>query len=110
MRMMSVEWLMNNAIFNDKNDNETKWEMFEKKLRHISWSFVASVEKHGVKAGVVYNEYDNTFYNGHHRLLIAYLLGIKEVPVFISCEDEFSSSDIAHEMNGWPAAQEWGNI
>lgn len=109
MRMINVQWAMDNAIFNDLHDGETKWEMFAEKLDYISWEFVASIEANGVKAGVVYEFESNTFYNGHHRFLIAYLLGIEEIPVFEADIDEFDSSDISCEMNGWPAARE-GNL
>lgn len=109
MQMVNVEWLMDNAIFNDLRDDETKWEMFAEKLDHISWAFIASIEANGVKAGVVYEFETNTFYNGHHRFLVAYLLGIEEIPVYDCEADEFESSDFGCEMNGWPAARE-GNI
>lgn len=105
MRKVSVQWLMDNAIFNDLHDGETKWEMFSDKLDYISWTFVASVEANGIQAGVVYEFDTNIFYNGHHRLLVAYILGIEEIAVFDSDVDDFESSDFACNDNGWPSAK-----
>lgn len=113
MRMVNVQWLMDNAIFNDILEGETKWSMFAEKLDSISWPFVDSIIKNGIRAGVVYDEGTKTFYNGHHRFLIAYLLGIEEIPVFDPKEDDWeSTSDVGLEMKGWPSARGygWGNI
>ncbi|AYB70849.1 ParB-like nuclease domain protein [Streptomyces phage Yaboi] len=102
MIMANVEWLMKNAIFNDQLDGETKWEMFYDKLNHIDWEFVSSVAQHGIQAGCVYDFQTNTFYNGHHRLMIAYLLGIEEIPIFEESDDCF---DWQWEELGWPGAR-----
>lgn len=104
MRLMNVRWLIENAIFNDLHDGETKWQMFEEKFDHMSDAFIESISEFGIQATCVYDKDENVFYNGHHRLLVAWLLDIEFIPV-ADDDDDYESSDWGFEEKGWPGSR-----
>ena len=89
MPMANVEKLWHDAIFGDAEDSRSgdygsRW-MDDKeacmlaKFDELPRNFIESIEAEGVKTPIVYSPERNRVSNGHHRLLVAYLLGIKEI-------------------------------
>lgn len=90
---ISVVWLMANAQFNDLGAYGTVSRMWEEKFDEMSDAFIASVDEVGVKAPIIYVPGEKTVYNGHHRVLVAWLKGaafISYVSEFNECSEEFS--------------------
>jgi hypothetical protein len=54
-------------------------ETYEEKLEELSDNFIDSVLTNGVKTPVAVG--DKTIWNGHHRLILAMLLDLDELPV-----------------------------
>ncbi|QMP84140.1 ParB N-terminal domain-containing protein [Streptomyces phage Coruscant] len=99
--IISVNWLMKNAIFNDQNENETVIGMWERKASEMSDGFVESISEHGVMGEIVYSLEENRVYNGHHRLLVAWLLGIE----YIGFVDDLNDNPEDYlERLGWPSS------
>jgi len=88
---VSVNWLMENATFNDQF-NKSLEEMWEMKFQELSDAFIESVSSIGVQAAIVYIPSTETVYNGHHRILAAWLLNqefIEYVDSFVDCPEEY---------------------
>jgi hypothetical protein len=79
--MVRVQWLMDNATFGDAVCFSGVQEMWDVKLMELGDRFIESVQSEGIKAGLAYSKETNTVYNGHHRLLLAWLLDIEYIAV-----------------------------
>lgn len=98
---ISVPYLMKNAIFNDQF-RDTIEGMWEKKFEELSDEFIESVEENGVKGAIVYSPDENTVYNGHHRILVAWLLGIE----YLEFVENFNDSPEEYLVRqGWPESR-----
>lgn len=102
---INTNWLMNNAIFNDAFAYDSVEEMWNCKVEELSDTFIRSVEQHGIVATIAYDHDTKTVYDGHHRLLIAYLLDIEFVEVN---DDDFLMENGPDEMErkGFPTCDE----
>jgi hypothetical protein len=80
MRKVSVAKLIESAIFNDAEAwGVSTWEMFERKFDDLfegNPEFVESCSK-GILDPILYMTDCNTVFNGHHRVLIAWLLNVE---------------------------------
>jgi len=101
MPKVNVEQLWHDAIFGDASNSRSggagsRW-MDDKeacmlaKFDELPRAFIDSIEKDGIKTPIVYDPRNNRVTNGHHRLLVAYLLGITEIE-YIDSRDTY---------NGW---------
>ncbi|AYB70853.1 ParB-like nuclease domain protein [Streptomyces phage Yaboi] len=90
MPKVNVEKLWHDAIFGDaENSRErgrfgSRWmddkeRCMLEKFDELPRQFIESIERDGIQTPIVYNPSTNMVTNGHHRLLVAYLLGITEV-------------------------------
>lgn len=96
--IISVKWLMENAIFNDQR-NETVPQMWERKFDELCTEFIDSVTEHGIQGAVIYDQVENRLFNGHHRLLVAWLLNVE----YIHFVEEFEDNPEDYLMGlGWP--------
>lgn len=100
MYMMNVRWLMNNAIFNDLQEGQTVEQLWDQKLNDLSDSFIQSVMDNGILATCDYDKSENVFYNGHHRLLVAWLLDIEEIRISDE-NDDFDATDWGYIQKGF---------
>ncbi|AXH67210.1 ParB-like nuclease domain protein [Streptomyces phage Wofford] len=101
MPKANVEKLWHTAIFGDARN--TREELFGssamddkercmlEKFDELPLEFIESIAKDGIKTPIVWNPDKNMITNGHHRLLVAYLLGITEIE-YITPKDTY---------NGW---------
>lgn len=88
-KQMSVEWLMENAKFGDVVAYSCAEQMWDEKLNELGDKFIESVRKDGIKASLSFDHDSKTLHNGHHRLLLAWLLGIE----FINVTERGESDD-----------------
>jgi hypothetical protein len=81
---VSLDLLMSSAEFRDALDpsEAEKWHMLEHKLEGTHPAFIESIAEAGVVVPVNYSPRHNALYNGHHRILIAWLLGLESVPYY----------------------------
>lgn len=81
MATVSVAQLIESAVFNDAEcGGVTVWEMFEKKFNELfegNPDFLVSIEKEGIRSPIMYQPEENRVYEGHHRILCAWLLNIE---------------------------------
>ncbi|WXW92504.1 ParB-like nuclease domain [Streptomyces phage Enygma] len=106
MPKVNVEKLWHDAIFGDASDSRTggygsrymddKEKCMLDKFDELPRAFIESIEKDGIKTPIVYSPERNRVTNGHHRLLVAYLLGITEI--------EYIHPDETN--NGWELERE----
>lgn len=80
MATVSVAKLIDSAIFNDAVCAEVStWEMFEKKFDELfigNPDFLESCTERIIDP-ILYVVKENTVLNGHHRVLIAWLLNVE---------------------------------
>ena len=110
--MVNVEFLVENAIFGDAygKDPETgtmqwsgssvpqhKEKCMIEKLYELSDEFISSIQNEGVKTPICYNPDQNMVENGHHRLIAAWLLGIKEIPYVMDKVESWRMEE--HSLN-----------
>jgi hypothetical protein len=81
MAKVSVAQLIESAVFNDAEcAGVSVWVMFEKKFNELfegNPEFLDSIEKEGIRSPIMYQPEENKVYEGHHRILIAWLLNIE---------------------------------
>ena len=101
---ISVQYLMKNATFIDQC-RDTLEGMWERKFEELSDEFIESVEENGVKGAIVYSPGEETVYNGHHRVLIAWLLNIK----YLEFVENYNDSPEEYLIRqGWPESRKNG--
>lgn len=80
MAKVSVAKLIESAIFNDAEaKGHTTWQMFEEKFDDLfegNPEFIDSCSK-GILDPIIYMVESNTVFNGHHRILIAWLMNFE---------------------------------
>ena len=105
---ISVKWLMDNATFCDAvYHNGNVDSMWDEKFYELTDKFVDSVQQYGIQASVDYDMETNSFGNGHHRLLVAWLLNIEYIEVNDSYYDEYGDhGSYAMQLEGWPTCYE----
>lgn len=81
MPKANVEKLIHTAYFGDcgSSDPLAKERLMLEKIDELPQKFIDSIEKDGVLTPIEWNPRRNAVYNGHHRLVVAYLLGIVEI-------------------------------
>lgn len=81
MAKVSVAKLIESAIFNDAVCHDlTTEQMFERKFEDLfvgNPDFLESCQRDGILDAIVYVPGENMVFNGHHRVLIAWLLNIE---------------------------------
>ena len=89
---VSVRHLIEHAILNDAytDSEEDKWDLLDEKFWGLNPAFVDDVQQSGIRWPINYNPRTNTLYNGHHRVLVAWLLNIEEIEYDMDCWDNFS--------------------
>ena len=105
---ISVNWLMDNAKFEDavyhNGDVDSMWN---EKFEELTDKFIDSVQTHGIQASIDFDPNTCSIGNGHHRLLIAWLLNIEFIEVNNSHYDEYGpKGSYAMQMEGWPTCYE----
>lgn len=95
---VSVAKLIESAVFNDAEcAGESMWEMFEHKFNELfegNPDFLDSIHKQGIVSPILYVKRENTVYNGHHRILCAWLLNIEYIEYTESWYEEYDESGI----------------
>ncbi len=93
--LMMVEDLMSTARFNDAiSSGMTDDEMWDLKFRELfigNAGFLESVQANGVLAPIAYDIQENVVYDGHHRLLCAWLLGQETIEIGPMTDEQFFS-------------------
>lgn len=80
MKMYSVTTLIDNALFYDAEAlGLTREQLLLRKLSELSGEFMDSCETLGIKSPICYDEEQNMIHEGCHRLIVAYMLGLKEI-------------------------------
>jgi hypothetical protein len=87
MPKVSVQHLIDTATFGDaldkdyeaSNDPKLKMKCLEEKFDELSDFFIQSVENNGIENVICYDPHSDRLRNGHHRVLMAWLLGISEL-------------------------------
>lgn len=103
MRQVSVKWMMENAEFADLCAYSCAEEMWDRKLNELGDKFIDSVKREGIVALLDFNPDTNILSNGHHRLLIAWLLDIEYIGV-TDTRDEGNSYE--KQKEGFPICYE----
>jgi hypothetical protein len=86
LNMISVQWLIDYAYFGDvhedgyEGDPYFKMKCLERNLTECDSGFIASIQEGGVKTPVRFDPETGELINGHHRVVVAWLLGIEEIP------------------------------
>lgn len=80
-QQMSVKWMMENVKFGDAVAYSCVEQMWDDKLMELGDKFIESVKKDGVTAMLDFDHDTKTLHNGHHRLLLAWLLDIEFINV-----------------------------
>lgn len=84
---VSVEELFNNAIFYDAEPlGLTRDALLLRKLEELTPAFMDSCETDGIISPLCYDPEQNMIHEGCHRLIVAYMLGIKEIEVMTYLE------------------------
>lgn len=99
MATVSVMKLIETAFFNDAEcSGETKWEMFDRKFNELfegNPAFLDSIQREGIKSPIMYQPDENRVYEGHHRLLCAWLLNIEYIEYTTEWYVEFNDWEIS---------------
>lgn len=100
----NVERLIHTAYFGDcaSRDPLAKERLMLEKIDEMPRAFIESIEKDGIKAPIEWNPHSNSVYNGHHRLVAAYLLGIVEIEYV---EHGSHPLEAKAERDGWPGGR-----
>lgn len=77
MKKLSVAAIVARADFADREEGETTMELFERLLGEMSEEFIESVQRDGIHMPI--NFQNGCVYNGQHRVVAAWLLGIKTI-------------------------------
>ena len=81
MAKVSVAKLIESAVFNDAEaKGQTTWEMFEEKFIELfegNPHFLDSIHRDGILTPIMFQPDENKVYEGHHRILCAWLLNIE---------------------------------
>jgi hypothetical protein len=95
---VSVAQLIESAAFNDAEvAGVSVWVMFEKKFDELfegNPEFLDSIEKEGIRSPIMYQPEENRVYEGHHRILCAWLLNIQFIEYTTEWYVAFDDSEI----------------
>ena len=77
MKTLSIDAIVARADFADREDGESTMDLFARLLDEMSPAFIESVQREGIHMPI--NFQNGCVYNGQHRVVAAWLLGIKTI-------------------------------
>lgn len=96
--IVSISHLIEHSAFGDvceisdldlhKRDQNYKMQILALKIERINPDFVSSIRKNGILLPVKYDPTSDRLINGHHRVAVAWLLGIEEIPFDLDGEGD----------------------
>ncbi|QGH76323.1 ParB-like nuclease domain protein [Streptomyces phage Daubenski] len=98
MAKVSVAKLIESAIFNDAEaKGHTTWQMLEEKFDDLfigNPTFLESIQADGIQTPIMYQPDENKVYEGHHRILCAWLLNIEDIEYTTEWYVQFDEAEI----------------
>lgn len=88
-KFVSVEHLIMKAGLSDADsDSEAdRWQCWDQKFWELGPKFVESIQQNGIARPVDYEPDDDWLVNGHHRVIVCWLLGIEQIEYYANGDD-----------------------
>ncbi|QIN94181.1 DNA methylase [Streptomyces phage Wakanda] len=77
--MVSVRHLMQASVFCDVKETMTKEEFVTRHFDMTDIEFIKYVEVNGIPGCICYDPTEDCVYDGHKRIILAWLLGIETI-------------------------------